>query len=144
MTYIYVHRDTVFLTTGKYLENMSSVLGQNTFKHPQESQFRPGNHQNQFTWVPDWSSELWTRSWGSESRTAQQNSNQSDPGSVPTSVSNAEERETDPTTDQAEGSKDSQMSVEDPKDNQEAGISVKDGGDGKEESQGHSLQKPKY
>lgn len=123
---------------------MSSVLGQNTFNHPQESRFRPGNHQNQFTWVPDRICDLWTRSWGSESNTAQQNSNQSDPGSVPTSASNTEERETDPTTDQAEQSKDSQMSVEDPKDNQEAGVSVKDGGDGKEESQGHTLQKPKY
>lgn len=123
---------------------MSSVLGQSTFKHPQQSQFRPGNHQNQFTCVPDRSSDLWTRSWGSESNTTQQNSNQSDPGSVPTSATNTEERETDPSTDQAKQSKDSQMSVEDPKDNQEAGVSMKGGGDGKEESQGHALQKPKY
>lgn len=36
------------------------------------------------------------------------------------------------------------MSAEDPKDNQEAGVSVKVGGDGKEDSQVHALQKPKY
>lgn len=119
---------------------MSSVLGQNTFNHHQQSQFKPVNHQNQFTSTPD-------------SSTIQHFSgslaNQRDPDTTPTSASNMNVREMDQTADHANGSKDSQISREDAKNSQEPGIPMKDRGDGeetdgREERRGHALQKPKY
>lgn len=70
--------------------------------------------------MPDRSDVLSSLSWGSDSNTIQHFSNslanQSDPDTIPTSASNTEVRETDQTTDHAQGSKDSQMSTEDAKD----------------------------
>lgn len=67
---------------------------------------------------------------------------------MPTSASNVDGREMDQTTEHANRSKDSQMSGENAKNNQEPEIPLKnrDGNetDGKEERQVHTPQEPKY
>lgn len=151
MSFIFTKTQFFWPLQGTFKTNVSSVLGQNTFNHHQQSQFKPVSHHNQFTYMPDRNNVLCSLSGRSDSNTiCNLLANQSDPDTIPTSESNMDVREMDQTTDHANGSKDSErMSREDAKNNQEPRIAMKDRGDGKvtdriEERRGHPLQKPKY